>query len=97
MASEGLKGIVFLGVIVLFVLLFIFKNAAHRFKVTFSSFLIALLSFAIVYLPGIGYILFLFWALGFLFSGLGIIALLVETILFVKRKKKQDETSGSNR
>lgn len=96
MTNGGSMGLVFLGVVlVLFILLSIFNKAAPRFKGTFTSFLIALLSFAIVYLPGIGYILFLFLALGILFSGVGVITLLVETIRFVKEKKKHDGPSNT--
>lgn len=87
--SGGSVGLVLLGFIFLsFILMVMFKKVAPHFKATLTLFLNALLSYAIVFLPGIGYILFLFWILGIVFAGLGVAALIIEIIIFARLKKK---------
>ena len=93
MTSISSSGLLLVGFVVLsFILLYFFKKIVPRFKVSVTFFLNALISFVITHMPGIGYIVFLYWALSIFFAVLGTAALMVEIILAVLDKKRHQAT-----
>ncbi|WOV85682.1 hypothetical protein PGH26_07020 [Sporosarcina jeotgali] len=88
MTSISSSGFVFVGFVVLsFILLYFLKKIIPSFKVSVTFFLNALISFVITHMSGIGYIVFLYWALSIFFAVLGTAALVVEIILAVLDRK----------